>query len=142
MVGYEDLNYQERLARTGLLPLSYRRDIADLVHLFKCIHDGIDTNIDNLPITMASSSGRQTRQSTATMKFTAPIFKTESFGRSYYNRVVPSWNKLPEEARSLSHVKNFKGYLNRHFKTTLDEHFDVNSLCTWTQVCRCINCRS
>lgn len=140
MVGYEDLNYQERLTRTSLLPLSYRRDIADLVHLFKCIHGDID--IDNLPVTMAENSVRHTRQSTASMKLTAPRFRTESFGRSYFNRTVTSWNKLPEDARSLSHVKNFKGYLNQYFKTMMDEQFDVNSLCTWSHVCRCTNCRS
>ena len=48
ILGYpESRTYRERCIDLNILPLSYRREIIDLVFLFKCIHGIYDVNFDD-----------------------------------------------------------------------------------------------
>ncbi len=140
ILGYPDYDYQERLLRTNMLPLSYRREQADLIYLFKCLNELNDVNIENF-VEIPSHCERFTRQNSSHKHIKPPRVRTERHRRSYFNRVVYSWNALPEEGRSLTRPTQFRKYLNDYFTELLHGYFDVNNKCTWIHRCLCANCR-
>ena len=76
-----------------------------------------------------------------------PIPRTKLYINFFSNRLVHLWNKLPVEIRlsELNEVgKNttFKNDLNKHYFTRLENVFNPDSVCTWSSICRCVNCRS
>ena len=44
---FDGRSYQDRCIELNLLPLCFRRDISDLVFLYKCLHDKIKIPIAN-----------------------------------------------------------------------------------------------
>lgn len=143
ILGYPEMGYKDRLLNiNNMLPLSYRREQADLVFLFKCINGHNDVNIDSLiKFTSGSESGRVTRLSTARNLIILPRVRTERHRLSYFNRVVYNWNKLPEEARCMNNLIDFRIFLKEHFYRLFNSSFDQDNMCTWHHRCLCHNCR-
>ena len=90
ILNYPDVKYSERCSTLNLLPLSFRRDCADLTFFFKCLHglcavqldDFLDTNLHN----------KSLRSTSANHIFRPRLSKTTSFRQSFFNvfnRVVP-----------------------------------------------------
>ena len=82
-----------------MLPLSYRRDISDLCQLYKFIQDPRSLPPDSVHF---RNDQRCTRQSESS-NFPIPRCKTEQSRKFYFNRVVYSWNKLPESLKVQAH---------------------------------------
>ena len=138
MFGYESpLNYPDRFDRLNMLPLSCRRDISDLCQLYKCIQDPRSLPPDGVHF---RNDQRCTRQSESS-NFPIPRGKTEQSRKFYFNRVVYSWNKLPENVKSASPLLGFKKSLTTYFNDILESNFNVNNTCTWVHVCKCALCR-
>ena len=95
---YPDVKYSERCTTLNLLPLSFRRDCADLFFFFKCLHglyavqleDFLDTNLHD----------KSHRSTSANCIFRPRLSKTTSFRQLYFNRAVPLRNNLPQDMRS------------------------------------------
>ena len=89
-----DVKYNERCTTLNLLPLSFRRDCADLIFFLKCLHglyavqldDFLDTNLHD----------KSLRSTSANCIFRPRLSKITSFRQSYFNRGVPLWNNLPQ----------------------------------------------
>ena len=138
MFGYESpLTYPDRLDRLNMLPLSYRRDISDLCQLYKFIQDPRPLPPDSVHF---RNDQRCTRQSESS-NFPIPRCKTEQSRKFYFNRVVYSWNKLPESVKSASTLLGFKKSLTTYFNDILESNFNVNNICTWAHICKCALCR-
>ena len=124
----------ERCITLNLPPLSFRRDCADLIFFFKCLHglyavqleDFLDTNLHD----------KSLRSTSANCIFRPRFSKTTSFRQSYFNRVVP---QLCQNIRSSESLDVFKSRLHCYFNN-LSCDFDVNNKCSWSGTCKCYTC--
>ena len=110
ILGHE-VDYKSRLEKLHLLPLYMRREITDLVFLFKIIHELVD-----IPGGFLSwkNTGRSLRNSDD-MTLTVPFARTDVFKHSYFVRVTRLWNLLPYTLRSIQHLSYFKKQLTLYY---------------------------
>ena len=69
-----------------LHPLSYRREITDLLYVFKCIEGYYDVSWHNNIEVLSNSS---LRSGNAGLVLRMKIDRTECFKRSFFDRIVP-----------------------------------------------------
>ena len=106
----KNYSYPERLKKLGLPTLEYRRERADLIQVFKILNN-IDLVDKEKLFTIAEY--RQTRG------HPFKLFKRRSRlnirANSFSNRVVNSWNTLPENVVNAPSLNAFKSRLNKHW---------------------------
>ena len=146
MLNYTDCTYIERLNQTNLLPLSYLREIYDLVLFYNMLHDRL--NIDKNRYFNFSNELRLGRSAGKDSGIIIPFYKTEH-GKAFYTcRVVHLWNKLPSNIRDTlppeirtSKPTIFMRLLFNYYRDKLQETFNVERVCTWVSACSCPECR-
>ena len=78
-----EMSYKQRLLTLALLPLTYDRELRDLVFLYKCIFGYTVLNISRYFITHGRS---RSKNPTLVLK---PVYcKTTTFQASFFNRIV------------------------------------------------------
>jgi ribonuclease P/MRP protein subunit RPP40 len=106
--GYWDLSYEERLEKTGLIPLEKRRVRGDLIEVFKMMKgfDNVDFNkffkISNIKNTRGHF-----------YKLSKQRCKGERRRNFFTQRVINYWNKLPQEVIEADSVNSFKNKLDK-----------------------------
>ena len=139
ILDFPDLNYKERLCQLNLLPLSYRRELSDLNFFFKCIN-----NIYDLPISDYVKFTRDgivnTRNNSDPVLLCTPKCRTVAFSKTYFNRIVYTWNSLPLHLRMASSPNIFKRGLYQYVFNIMIEKFCPDNICTWTLKCTCPLC--
>ena len=101
-------NYSERLCLLSLEPLELRRLHTDLIEVFKIFH-----GITSLQKSKFFELGnRRTRGHS--LKLSKQKFNCDERKFFFSNRIVDSWNILPEEAINATSVENFKQYLKQN----------------------------
>jgi ribonuclease P/MRP protein subunit RPP40 len=112
--GYRNLCYEERLKKTGLTSLEKRRVRGDLIQVFKILK-GID-RVNYKDYFQISNTGR-------TRGHSYKLIKKRSTGdlRKYFfsQRVVDTWNILPQGVVEADTVNCFKNRLDK-----FDKYFD------------------
>ena len=122
-----DLSYTERCMNLQLLPLSYRREINDLLLVFKALFGplhGVFTN----EISYCNSS-----HNLSSLNHGA---RTETFISSFFHRIVQLYNILPLSVRNANSLSAFKLKLFNHYFDKLAQ-YDITNSCTLTSLCRC-----
>ena len=139
ILGYpENLTYRERCIDLNILPLSYRREISDLVFLFKSIHGVYDVNFnENLEFITMQSRLRSGNQGTLLRN---QLVSTDTFKYSYFNIIVGMWNVLPRAIRDCVDLETFKNGINQFYCEKLINGYDPDIPCTWSSMCRCQLC--
>ena len=99
IMGYNEMTYDERCKRLQVLPLSYRREVLDLVFLYNCLHGAIDVDFTD-EITYVNSC-RNLRSTSHGLNLQTKLVKTETYKSSYFSRVVTLWNKIPLEVKTV-----------------------------------------
>ena len=103
--------YSERLKALDLPTLEYRRERADMVEVYKILHD-ID-KVDKSRLFTLSSY-------TSTRGHSLKLFKRRSRlsirTGMFSNRVVEVWNSLPETVVMAPSLNSFKNRLNKAWK--------------------------
>ena len=94
ILDFPTMSYKNRLRELNLLPLSYRRDIADVNFIFRCMHIMYNININEF-VKYTSNNIVFTRSSNDDTKLCIPHCKTTTFSQSYFNRIVHTWNSIP-----------------------------------------------
>ena len=122
-----------------MMPLTFRRDINDLLFLFKCLHGFIDLNIYNY-VQFRRPRAIHTRSAVDCLLLHIPKCKTTHFSKLYFIRVIRMWNELPIETRSSPSLYSFINRLRTHIINTKLPGFNVNNQCTWHLRCQCDNC--
>ena len=102
-------SYPERLAKLGLLPLEFRREVLDLCFYFKCLKGHID--FDVLSYVSFKSYKYDMRNSEAILA--KGRFRTDVFKFSFFNRIVNLWNGLPVAIRTIDQVSLFSKKVNK-----------------------------
>jgi len=133
--GEPDLSYSERCQNLELLPLSFRREIADLIFCFKCLHGFMAVDFSNELHILSSNVCLRSSHNGLLLKETKT--RTEHFKSMYFNRLPHLWNILPRDIRDCDTLSSFKSKLFDHYFTRLQSSYDVFNSCTWTSVCRC-----
>ena len=95
---YPPLNYKERCVNMNILPLSFRREMADIKLFFKSMFTtNFSNNISELVKTYIPNSRLRSHHKDLLVE--SKLVKTETYKEYYSNRIVPLWNKLPPELR-------------------------------------------
>ena len=119
-----------------LHPLSYRREIADLLYVFKCIKGYYDVSWNNNIEVFSNSS---LRSGNVSLVLCMNVVKTECFKISFFNIIVPLWNALPRQLMNIDSLYCFKHKLLMHYDKLVTD-FDTANVCTWPGACRCHSC--
>ena len=131
VVGPEN-SYADRLVDMNLLPLSFRREVTDLLFMHQCFYGSLDFD------TASFINGFTRREDDLLLR--QPRFFTETFAGSFFIRGVKLWNNLPLCIRKLENRQSFKNELNAFYANRVSF---VNCFipCTLVSFCRCHNCR-
>ena len=100
------MSYKDRLITLGLLPLSYRREIANLTFFYKCMNGSYDAEINKF-IKRVSYSGNL-RSVANGLVFRHNVCRTETYQSSFFNRTVDLWNGLLSNVRTCTTLESFK----------------------------------
>lgn len=114
---HHSISYVDRCKKLDILPLVYRRIIADLVLTYKIIHELFSGVTREEFFTMKSPTARG---------HCLQIFKTRTNKSQRTNffaeRVIDNWNALPPEIVKSGTVKQFKNRLTKLFKNKTDPY--------------------
>ena len=135
ILNFCDLNYQERLCKLNLLPLTYRRDVSDIIFFHRCLYENC-VNLNSY-VNFTSSSSRETRNTVDSTKLCIPHCRTQGNKLSYFKRIVNTWNKIPADVRMIVDKPTFKRHVTKIFYNLLKSHFNVDNYCTWHLHCPC-----
>jgi hypothetical protein len=137
-------DYKTRLINTGLLPLSYLREIYDLIFFYKCTNGFYNLDLTSLIPFRNSDSAVTTRNDHDPLRLEIPISRTVTARRFFSFRIVDTWNSLPLSIRSVvctnKNVLPLKQLLFLHYRNKLST-FDPDNCCTWATRCTCAACR-
>ena len=143
IIGNSGLDYKSRLKICDMLPLSYRREILDINFLYRSIH----RNTLSIILDKIRFSGRRGKLLINDVNLGLLLIQnanSEIYKHFYTHRIVPLWNSVPCDIRSLEFRRNgaqFKRHLRDYFRKLVIERFDSENMCTWVSKCRCSNCR-
>jgi len=108
--GYKALNYKQRLNKLGLTTLEERHHRADMIQVYKILHDKADTYPKDL-LTLSDRPGRKN-----CLKLYKKRNRLNVCKHSFVSRVVDSWNDLPDEIVTSDDVKMFKSRFDCHMR--------------------------
>ena len=100
-----------------LLPLEFRRQMKDLIFLFKL------KNLDFEEYAWSVHAKRQSGYNLRTShqdNFSELRYRTNYFAYSYFPRVIRSWNDLPSTLKTIRTISTFKTALKKFYPLRLD----------------------
>ena len=110
VTGLKDKSYEERLKILGLPTLYYRRDRADMLQLFKIMHEYDNVSLENINKANNICRGHKFK-----------LNKSHTKGRlgqnRFTNRVINNWNALPSNTVESGSINIFKSNLNKDWRT-------------------------
>ena len=106
--GLHNLKYSDRLKQCNLMPLDKRRNRGDLIQTFKVLK-GID-KVDYRKFFRLNAVSRTRGHSLKLSKSRSRLEIRKNF---FSQRVVNSWNNLPQTVVDADSVNSFKNLLDR-----------------------------
>ena len=121
-----------------LLPLTYDREIKDLVFFYKTLYGQIDLKMDSYVSFIEHRRTARLSQAASVVPQT-PLCRTTTFQSSYFNRIVKPWNCICEDVHpdTFSSPISFKNYLKRKYTELVKSVYDVELSCMWSLVRDC-----
>jgi len=87
-----ELSYKERLIHLDLLPLTYDREVKDLIFLYKALYGHIDIDVSFIK---SVSHGHSRRSQLSDIKYLeTPFCKTATYQSSFFNRSIKLWKLI------------------------------------------------
>jgi hypothetical protein len=117
-------SYEEKLGQIGLTTLKQRRERGDMIQTFKIVNQIDDVEPSMWFKFISDESQRPTRSSVqidddgaSTTKLNIKVQNSRLNIRKYFfsNRVVESWNRLPEKLKCAQTVNAFKNGYDKLF---------------------------
>jgi hypothetical protein len=105
----QDKPYPERLAALNLPSLEHRRARGDLIDVYKYVHGDYDADKPQFQL----HSGRDTRGNS--LKLNKSRCRLDVRANFFSQRVVSSWNLLPDSVVTAPNVNVFKNRLDKHW---------------------------
>ncbi|RNA16793.1 RNA-directed DNA polymerase from mobile element jockey-like [Brachionus plicatilis] len=112
------LKYEQRLAKLELTTLKVRRERGDLIEFFKITNDfsSVVWHNQTLKSNSLTSEGPAGGIRGHQHRMTKQLTKTKQRDNFLINRVVNSWNELPDELINAQSKNCFKNQLNNYLK--------------------------
>ena len=131
-----ELDYKQRLKALNILPLTFDREIKDLVYLYKALFGFLDVDVCHLVSFITHGRTRLSRASQYTLQ--RQTCRTTTFQSSFYNRIVKIWNFICKDTNLdlIPNPNSFKTLLRHKYSTLLDS-YDVDRSCMWSLACDC-----
>ena len=102
----KDMSYKDRLLKLNLLPLEYRRNLKDLVLIFKATAGHVD--LAHHDFFQQTEIHHRTRNAYK-FNYHIPGAKHNYLKHSFYYRSIAAWNKLPVDIKSTNQsLSSFK----------------------------------
>ena len=128
--------YQERSMEWNLLPICYRKELLDLVLLFKALNGLVDISPEVLPKPKLLSLLTRSSTPSDEITFQQNVCRTKTYQTSYMNRVTRVWNILPNDIRKKNNsLSSFKAILWKYYTSALSNCYDPDNSRTWKSVC-------
>ena len=128
------MSYRNRLLTSKLLPLTFDRELKDLVCFFfyKCLNGFTDLNVSDF-VSFVSHSCIRISYS---YNLNTPVCNISTFQASYFNSIVKLWNYISKfsPTTSFSTTASFRSFVTGHMFHLLHNHFDIFYPCTWSIV--------
>ena len=109
VAGMNTLPYEERLKNLNLPSLAYRRLRGDLIETYKIVHEIYDL-LTNKSLFQIDTTNRLRSHC---YKLIKPRFNTTMFQNFFTNRIITTWNSLPEEVVTASSLNLFKNRVDK-----------------------------
>ena len=106
----KELPYPERLKQMKLPSLVYRRKRGDMIETYKILNGLVDT-IGGAPLQLAEECCKRSHS----LKLKKNHCRTALRQNTFSQRVVNSWNALPEKIVKAPNLNTFKNLLDRHW---------------------------
>ena len=104
-------SYPERLKTLGIPTLKFRRLCADMIQIYKILHD-----IDAKPPELLLTLSEEPRTRGNSLKLKKVLVNTSLRQSSWTICSINWWNQLPDNVVQAPSVKSFKSRLNTHWK--------------------------
>ena len=104
-------SYPERLKTLGIPTLKFRRLRADMIQIYKILHD-----IDAKPPELLLNLSEEPRTRGNNLKLKKVSVNTSLRQSSWTIRSINWWNQLPDNVVQAPSVNSFKSRLNTHWK--------------------------
>ena len=115
--GMKKKSYHERLMLLRLPSLEFRRLRGDMIEVYKIVHEIYD------PITTNKLFTRIPEHSNTRKANTLNLLKKRTnntpFQKFFTNRIINTWNALPNDVVNAINVNSFKNKIDAHFKRFL-----------------------
>ena len=112
VIGMKELSYQERLSKLKLPSLEYRRLRGDIIQVYKIVNGLYD------PITTKSlfeiTENNKTRNNNPN-KLYKKRTNTNLYQHFFTNRIINTWNSLPEEVVEVDTLNKLKNKIDFYF---------------------------
>jgi hypothetical protein len=121
----------------GLLPITFDREVKDLVFLYKALFGYVNVDVSNCVSFV--SHGRTRLSNTSKYILQSQICGTTTFQSSYYNRVVKLWNIVCKDVclDIVSSPSPFKCLVKRRYFSIVYSFYDVDLSGTWSMFRDC-----
>lgn len=142
-----NIGYKERLLACNLMPLSYRREIMDIVFYYNCINGIVEFDTEIIAKKPTACNRMQsTRSQKCDKDLPIRYTRTVKYSNFYTNRIVLLWNSLPRDIKDMDLSENdsnsrFKNELRLLYYNKFLYSFSNDNTCTWISNCKCVNCR-
>jgi len=110
--GMKDLTYQERLIKLKMPTLRHRRARADMIEVYKILHEIYDPEIKT-PLKKLRDIRPEARGHKLALSM--PRHRLDLRKYSFMHRVVPIWNSLSELTVTAPNVDTFKARLDKEW---------------------------
>ena len=111
IVGMKDFDYEKRMRVMNLPSLEYRRKRGDMIEVYKMTHDKYDPLTTKKLLTINQNNTRSHNY-----KLIKPRVNTKQFQHFFTNRIINSWNNLPDVTVNAGSLNCFKNYIDNNFK--------------------------
>ena len=111
---FQARNYEDKLKEAGMTTLEQRRERGDLIHMFRIMTGKDDVHHSTWFQLMADrDGGANTRAASGFLNVLPPGISNSDVRRNFFSqRVVESWNGLPDTVKMSVTVNQFKNSLD------------------------------
>ena len=115
--GMKKKSYHERLMLLRLPSLEFRRLRGDMIEVYKIVHEIYDPVTTNKLFTKIPEHS-STRKAN-TLNLLKKRTNNTPFQKFFTNRIINTWNALPNDVVNAINVNSFKNKIDAHFKSFL-----------------------
>jgi hypothetical protein len=115
----KEMTYTERLITTNLLPLEFRREITDLMLLYKSKTALIPMDVNNF---LLYEPGFRSRNYNENNYYFLLKHKQQYFRNSFFVRSASLWNSLPADLKICGSLNSFKISIRKHYVSKLTSY--------------------